>query len=97
MAEECCKERKAREAGFDGYDGHNVPVGIVKIKGRWCLNAQDWYTVDINHCPWCGIKFVHDSFGSGEQVESLDESMSDLIKEIESQLNTGCVARGEDE
>lgn len=88
MADQCCSERKMREMGFDGYDGHNPPVSIVKIKGRWCLNAQDWYCVDINHCPWCGTEMIHDSFGSGQVVEESGMSVEEMVAQIEQAMST---------
>jgi hypothetical protein len=90
----CCDSRRMRAEGWDGPGGHHLPLHLQKVEGTWHLVSPEWFLVDIDFCPWCGTKLVHDpAFVLGESAEATPQDSEpvsdDVLDRLERELQGG--------
>lgn len=77
----CCKSREMRENGWDDREGHHEGVTLRVVGEKWYL-VTDWYSVDIVHCPWCGIQLEVPQEQEREMVAELDADLRAALDEL---------------
>lgn len=83
-----CEQAIKRKDGWDGIGGHHPPCRIKKVGGHWHMVVPDWYSVDVDHCPWCGSNLEHDKFTLKpiNEPEELPQAVLDALDALEKQL-----------
>jgi hypothetical protein len=95
--EVCCESREMRVDGWDAGDGHHTSVVLEKNEhGRWNLVAPEWFSVDVQFCPWCGKGLPKpEKFELGKEEEPKTEKLAEAIKASGILSNTEAVSVAE--
>jgi hypothetical protein len=78
--EVCCDSREMRVEGWDAGDGYHTPVVLEQNEhGRWNLVAPEWFSVDVQFCPWCGKELPKpEPFEIGE--DRIKEAVAEAVE-----------------
>lgn len=82
MSNHLCEMAQDRMNGWDGEGGHNQPVRIQQMGNSWHLVCPDWYSVDIVHCPFCGVKLEEPDDNEEAHEPAFTSSTEELAKRL---------------